>query len=126
MRKNILLIALLLIITITGCSENIPELNISQETVNNFIQEYKPPETVRISYNATDGIKFLQDIKDNATTSEKVTWLNVNDQCILKGKFDDLWVYGYGTKDKMLMITGPDKEVIQSTMEAYMKKFTKK
>ena len=127
MRKKILsLISLVLIIScFTACG--VTKISLDESDITEYLEKTEGSDDVTIVFDNIDGIAYLSSINNTANTKVMSTWVNVNGYCELKGKYDGVWVYGFGTKDKCFMgISENNKDDLYAVMDGYKEKFKDK
>lgn len=120
MKKKIYILTLLfcLIVGLVGCS--ITRVPIDREHVDAYFDNRELPEGVEMIYlDDTDGNAYLRRINDNASSKLMTSWYCLGDFSKLKGQFNGVWCYGYGTENELLLVHGQDKDAVYEVMDDY-------
>ena len=103
------------------------KVSLEESDITDYLEGVEVADDIEVLYDDIDGISYLTDINENSNTKVMATWVNIGGYCELKGKYDGVWVYGFGTKDKCLVgISEENKDGLYEIMDGYKEKFKNK
>ena len=104
--------------------ENLLQIpSLEEDDIHTYFDKFENSASMTIYYDNIDGVEKLSAINENASTQLMTSWINLDDKCLLKGQYNGTWYYGWGTKDKILVAYGSNKDLIYETMKGYEEQF---
>jgi len=116
----ILYISISLMPLLTGCGA---EPSLKEKDVRAYFTRSVVPEDMEFTYEDGDGMTYLKKIYEGSSSKQDASITVSRNRYTVKGLFNGKWLYGIGTRKKVLILSGTDKEAVYELMQGYMETF---
>ncbi len=127
MKKRVLSLLCVVVLAascLTGCG--VTKVSLDMDDINEYLEDADISDDILLEYEETNGVNYLANINNKAKTKTMSTWVSVSGYCELKGKYDGVWLYGFGNEDCYLLGSSEtDKEGLYKLMDGYKAQFKK-